>query len=297
MDPPISEDEAYARLLQQEEDQLYKQQQTQADELDAALAQFLQDEENAASPVTETSSNHQVYDPNPDLHELFLAFNQLYFDGKLDMVEVKWSQRMTLCAGLCEYRNGGLCTIKMSEPLLKFRSRQDMVDTLLHEMIHALLFVTKNFDDHESHGPEFLRVAARINAQAGTNITVYHNFHDEVDYYRTHVWQCDGVCQTKPPYFGIVKRSMNRPPQPADSWFADHQLTCGGQFHKISEPERKRKKGSRQDPKQKDITQFLTRPSSSSSSKEEAPSPTKRSKVEKSKCGQGKDIDKHTQLG
>jgi SprT-like domain-contaning protein Spartan len=112
-------------------------------------------------------------DPNPDLHGLFLAFNQQYFWGLLNSVEVRWSNRMTLvrislykfllktrdictydlfviekCAGLCEYRNGGYICIRMSEPLLKFRPRSDMIDTLLHEMIHAYLFVTHNIQDH-----------------------------------------------------------------------------------------------------------------------------------------------------
>ncbi|CAG8784011.1 5159_t:CDS:2, partial [Acaulospora colombiana] len=95
------------------------------------------------------------------------------------------------CAGLCRYQSGGYCSIRLSEPLLKFRTRQDMIETLLHEMIHAYLFVTKNNRDHDAHGPEFLKHMKRINNEAGTNITVYHNFHEEVDHYRTHVWKCD----------------------------------------------------------------------------------------------------------
>lgn len=35
------------------------------------------------------------------------------------------------CAGLCEYRTGGCCTIKLSEKLLKFRPRKDLIATLL----------------------------------------------------------------------------------------------------------------------------------------------------------------------
>lgn len=50
----------------------------------------------------------------------------------------------------------------------------------------------------------------RINKSAGTTITIYHTFHDEVRHYQTHVWKCDGPCQHKSPYFGIVRRSMNR---------------------------------------------------------------------------------------
>ena len=36
------------------------------------------------------------------------------------------------CAGLCRYEfRGGYCSIRLSEPLLKLRSRKDLVETLL----------------------------------------------------------------------------------------------------------------------------------------------------------------------
>ena len=35
----------------------------------------------------------------------------------------------------------------------------------------------------------------------------------------------------------MVKRSMNRAPHPRDPWFPDHQRKCGGNFHKVKEPE------------------------------------------------------------
>ena len=36
------------------------------------------------------------------------------------------------CAGLCVYEGrGGLCSIRLSEPLLKLRPRKDLVETLL----------------------------------------------------------------------------------------------------------------------------------------------------------------------
>ncbi len=47
-----------------------------------------------------------------------------------------------------------------------------------------------------------------------------------------------GRCRLRPPFFGWVKRSMNRKPQPADSWWSTHQSSCNGTFVKITEPER-----------------------------------------------------------
>lgn len=181
----------------------------------------------------------ELIDPNPDLHTLFLTFNNQFFWGRLTGVEVRWSPRMTLCAGVCHYEGrGGLCSVRLSLPLLKLRPRKDMVETLLHEMIHAYLFVTANNRDRDGHGPEFHKHMYRINGVAGTNITVFHTFHDEVDQYRQHIWQCNGPCRTRQPYFGLLKRSMNRAPGPKDNWWAHHQQTCGGTYVKIQEPDR-----------------------------------------------------------
>lgn len=53
----------------------------------------------------------------------------------------------------------------------------------------------------------------------------------------------------RPPYFGLVKRAMNRPPGPSDSWYKQHQETCGGDYVKIAGPPEKAKLG--QEPVQK----------------------------------------------
>ena len=190
-------------------------------------------------------SSWETIDPNPNIHDLFIQFNEQYFYGKLSTVEVRWSPRMTLCAGLCHYQpRAGYCSVRLSEPLLKLRPRRDLIQTLLHEMIHAYLFVTHNNRDHDSHGPEFHKHMYRINKAAGCNITVYHTFHDEVDAYRQHWWRCDGVCQNQKPFFGLVKRAMNRAPSKNDTWWNRHQAMCGGTFHKIKEPENYKNKTS-----------------------------------------------------
>jgi hypothetical protein len=166
-----------------------------------------------------------------DIIELFRYYNVKYFNSRLDCCAVFWSKRMTLCAGLCTYnRGGGLCCIKLSEPLLKFRPRSDMLNTLLHEMIHAFLFVTQSNTDRDDHGPCFQDLMNRINQAEGSSISIYHSFHDEVDYYRVHWWQCDRCAR-------IVKRAMNRAPSANDPWWAEHVRSCGGTYVKIKEPE------------------------------------------------------------
>jgi hypothetical protein len=69
-----------------------------------------------------------------------------------------------------------------------------------------------------------------INFATGLKITVFHKFHDEVRINRTHVWRCNGKCKDQAPYYGYVRRAMNRPPQKSDSWFARHEKECGGKF-------------------------------------------------------------------
>ncbi|EDO43066.1 predicted protein, partial [Nematostella vectensis] len=223
---------------------------------DLAFALFLQEQFNNESsndtkiaqtnqklPTSIVDEAWEMIDPVPDIRQMFLQFNEAYFWGQLASVEVRWSPKMTLCAGLCCYEGrGGLCSIRLSEPLLKLRPRKDLVQTLLHEMIHALLFVTQNNKDHDGHGPEFHKHMYRINKATGTNITVYHNFHDEVDVYRQHWWKCNGPCQNRPPFYGVVKRSMNRAPAPRDTWWAEHQAKCGGTFSKVKEPDNYKKK-------------------------------------------------------
>ncbi|CAG5928463.1 unnamed protein product [Menidia menidia] len=126
---------------------------------------------NPQRPLSIVDESWEILDPSPDVRAMFLEFNDTFFWGKLSGVEVKWSPRMTLCAGVCSYEGrGGLCSIRLSEPLLKLRPRKDL--TLLHEMIHALLFVTQNNRDRDGHGPEFCKHMNRINQASGTKITV-----------------------------------------------------------------------------------------------------------------------------
>lgn len=186
--------------------------------------------------------------PHVDIHELFALYNTLYFRSLLlPRVEVSWSKRLTFCAGMCELVKDDKgefrrIRLKLSEPILKYRPREDTINTLLHEAIHAYFFVTTGWrhsrgDDGTGHCKGFLLLADAINSHGNYLITVYHTFHDEVDSYRTHVWQCDGPCRTQPPQFGLVKRSMNRPPGKSDYWWKQHEEECGGTYTKIMEPE------------------------------------------------------------
>ncbi|GAX81087.1 hypothetical protein CEUSTIGMA_g8521.t1 [Chlamydomonas eustigma] len=222
-----------------------------------AILDLIYQEREVSTGCTRTSTSTAFssdVDVFPDVHLLFRHYNHLYFDNKLDFCSVEWSSgRMTLCAGVCEFRTGGGCRIKLSEPLLKLRPVKDLKETLLHEMIHAYLFL-EGIRDRDSHGPKFLERMHSINKASfpdehrppgGYNVTVYHTMHNEVDSYRTHWWSCE-KCQN------IVKRAMNRPPQEADCrgrmgrgsdcadpccHFHTHIKKCGGRYIKIRSPD------------------------------------------------------------
>ena len=89
--------------------------------------------------------------------------------------------------------------MRLSRPLLKYRSISELLETLLHELIHAWLFVTKDRhsrnDGKDGHGPDFIQKMVEVNEVTGLHLSVYHSFTDEVDEARQHVWLCDGkVC-------------------------------------------------------------------------------------------------------
>lgn len=199
---------------------------------------YLNRTQNLVHPQWET------LDPTPDIFALFGAFDEKFFQTRLKCVTLEWSKRMYSCAGICYSRRnrfGMDITIRLSEPLLKLRPRKDLVETMLHEMIHAYCFVLNIREGNGGHGPNFKKIMYTINKVAGTNITVYHTFHDEVDVYKQHWWRCNGSCQNRAPFFGYVKRTCNRAPGPYDQWWAAHQESCGGTFMKIKGPDKPKK--------------------------------------------------------
>ena len=167
----MSDDETLARLLQEE----YDAELLASVKINDEVADILPSS-SQFSKVEEKSSiidgSLDLIDPNPDLHALFSQFNQEFFWSKLNGCEVKWSPRMTLCAGVCSYQyRSGFCSIRLSVPLLKLRPRKDFVETLLHEMIHAYLFVTGKFIS--LHTVNLLKRLAGINFFRGYKCRYY----------------------------------------------------------------------------------------------------------------------------
>lgn len=89
----ISEDVdlAYALSLQEELDREQKE-----EESSYISAVVPSSSSKNAAPVSVVDESWELIDPIPDIRQLFLQFNDVYFKGLLGSVEVKWSPRMTL---------------------------------------------------------------------------------------------------------------------------------------------------------------------------------------------------------
>lgn len=81
-------------------------------------------------------------DPTPDINVLFKHLSRKFFEGKLDehTVDIIWSKKMTSTAGSMQpmpirKKSPRRARIALSEPLLKFRSRKNIVEILLVEFL------------------------------------------------------------------------------------------------------------------------------------------------------------------
>lgn len=107
-------------------------------------------------PITDPTL--ELLDPTPDLIKLYRQLDELFFEALLSRtnLELKWTKRLDGCAGvfIVQNRYGGwnswnfsnsssldrCARIELSERILRLRSRLDLVETLLHEMIHAYIY-------------------------------------------------------------------------------------------------------------------------------------------------------------
>ena len=55
------------------------------------------------------------------------------------------------------------------------------------------------------------------------------------------------IFRTQHPYFGFVKRSVNRAPSRGDTWWQRHSDTCGGTFVKIRSPDKQNRPVNKKD--------------------------------------------------
>ncbi|URD86523.1 SprT-like family [Musa troglodytarum] len=192
----------------------------------------------------------------PDIYELFCHYNALYFRDALGACALSWasSSPHTSYAAYCHYYDGGGCEIHLSKPLLKTCPASDLKNVLLHEMIHAFLWIEYNNKDHSDHGPSFQDMMNSINSNSvidpqrptgGYNITIDHGFQKDHNADGVHQWICE-LCGK------VILSTTNRGPSADDcienvgpDVFCDnplchwhsHNKQCSGRYFICGPPE------------------------------------------------------------
>lgn len=73
-----------------------------------------------------------LFDPTPSIFELFARFNTRFFNNEIQGYKLEWSDALKTIAGRCCHPKGGESgIILLSEPLLQWRNRRDLIDVLL----------------------------------------------------------------------------------------------------------------------------------------------------------------------
>lgn len=162
-------------------------------------------------------------DPLPNLYEVFKSYNKEYFENKVRGFIVRWSSKLSQNAGLTQTRT--FPEIILSRILLTGRKIKDMVETLVHEMIHAYIFVNM-YDEGLDHEEIYLDLMAEINARSGLNITVLDEGGlDHIAHLRC-IWRCT-KCGLE---LVRMKRNTN---QPNDNVSRKHRRECNGRWREF----------------------------------------------------------------
>lgn len=159
-------------------------------------------------------------DPRPNVQRLFARFNRQYFYGLLDVVSVSYGNaNMTDSAGLTRFTGADDdIVICLSRPLLDKAKRSDIVETLLHEMIHAYLMVIGR-EDYEEHGRRFMAELDRLNKALGVRMECEHDIDTDTEALKPYLWRCNGRCEAE------QRRANKR--EPGES---HHEPGCDGEF-------------------------------------------------------------------
>lgn len=103
----------------------------------------------------------------PSVEQLFVYYDAKFFRSELQkVVTIEWSNKMKSIAGSFSFRRDDkneTHIIRLSRPLLQFCPFADTINTLLHEMIHAFLFIRNRRD--RGHSEEFKEMMHHINKQ------------------------------------------------------------------------------------------------------------------------------------
>ncbi|KQK22852.1 hypothetical protein BRADI_1g69655v3 [Brachypodium distachyon] len=109
-------------------------------------------------------------DQEPNIVKLFCHYNTLYFQDTLGGCVVSWAEEPlpnSDISGCDYYPGGGGCIILLSKSLYKCHMDSDLKNVLLHEMIHAYMFIKDDNTNHSSdHGANFKKLMDDINSSS-----------------------------------------------------------------------------------------------------------------------------------
>jgi predicted SprT family Zn-dependent metalloprotease len=122
-----------------------------------------------------------------DLTQAYHNYNQQFFQGKLPLIPISWSDRMTRAAGIYYGTRG---YIALSRPLLADQPSA-LASTLVHEMIHVWCDRILH-RPQEAHGALFRAKMQEINAaQSQIRITIRHTLDTrKLAKYKAHCLHC-----------------------------------------------------------------------------------------------------------
>lgn len=183
-------------------------------------------------------------EPGPDIHELFCHYNSIYFDDALSTCFVSWAPRLTSSmAASCDCTVEGHCEIQLSVLLLKCRSSADLKNILLHEMIHAFMWIMHKNNNHSDHGSIFWKIANSMNSNlkddlqrpsSGYNITSHHGFPNEEKTSRAHLWMCTSCGESSHSDCLEKKGSDNDCGNRLCGWHK-HKKLCSGRCENVND--------------------------------------------------------------
>ncbi len=135
------------------------------------------------------------------LQDMWKTLDSRYFGGGLPPIRIEWSTRLTASSGLFvsqvgpknrwvtqAFRHGEARVIRLSAPLLKEQSQEEIQRTLAHEMIHQWQYDVRK--RRPSHGEDFRHMMARMNAD-GLRVQVRHDLEEGLEKLNRYAWQCE----------------------------------------------------------------------------------------------------------
>ncbi|XP_051176640.1 DNA-dependent metalloprotease SPRTN-like [Leptopilina boulardi] len=129
-------------------------------------------------------------DNRPDLYELYKNLDVRYFNGELKRAgfTVDWGQNMRRTSGFTDTKKR---YIRISWEIHSLLPEEDLMATLLHEMIHVKCFQHKWDASSHWHCGKFVEEMERINKIGPYKVVLSHELPEKVyEKLHPHEWKC-----------------------------------------------------------------------------------------------------------